>query len=128
VPAAPLRRPFDRSDHDPFEVTARGLRLSDLVDLDAVIQVTVGGTIVVYPEIPSSRLGLRKHWPPVRILETVVRSTAASYRMISGQVQTRSLMRVPRVVQLAISVEDIDDAIALLFGRLRGGNRARPIA
>jgi two-component system, OmpR family, sensor histidine kinase MprB len=114
VPAAPLRRPFEGT---PFELTPEeGFDSRDLVDLDAVIQVTVAGVVVVPgdPELPVRRFRELGDGPQ---LETVV-VDGGSYRMISGQVETRRLERVPRVVQLAIAVEDIDDAIALLFRRL----------
>jgi signal transduction histidine kinase len=116
VPAAPLRRPFDQSDRDPFEVPAEDVDPNDLVGLDAVIQVTVGRTILVpgEPALPPRSYRALSDGP---VLETV-QIEGNSYRMISGQVQGPRLMRVDRVVQLAISVEDIDAAIALLFGRL----------
>ncbi|HSJ26583.1 MAG TPA: HAMP domain-containing sensor histidine kinase [Acidimicrobiia bacterium] len=116
VPATPLRRPFDTT-RQPFEVAPEGdFDSRDLVDLDAVIQVTVAG-IVVVPGDPELPVRSHRELAEGPRLETVD-IDGRSYRMISGQVEHRRLERLPRVVQLAIAVEDIDDAIALLFRRL----------
>lgn len=116
VPNAPLRRPFDTEDRQPFEVSPDGFDTRDLVDLDAVIQVTVAGVLVVPGDPPLPTRSFRELGDSPR-LETVA-VAGEPYRMISGSVQGGGrLSRVPRVVQLAIPVGSIDQAIGLLFRR-----------
>lgn len=100
VPTAPVRRPFDQRD---------------LVDADAVVQVVVAGVRIVPgdPELPirnPRQLGEPR-------LETV-QVEGDTYRMISGLVPIERRPQVPRVVQLAISVDDIREATGLLLRRL----------
>jgi two-component system sensor histidine kinase MprB len=117
VPVVPPRGPFDRTDRDPFEVRpGEGFDARDLVGLDAVIQVTIGGDTVVpgEPRLPARTYGELAEGP---VLETI-EADGATYRMISGQVHGPRLVRAQRVVQLAIPVDDIDEAVALLVRRL----------
>ncbi|MDX1450373.1 MAG: HAMP domain-containing sensor histidine kinase, partial [Acidimicrobiia bacterium] len=101
VPTAPVRRPFDRRD---------------LVDLDAVVQVVVAGARIVPgdPELPLR--GARELGTEPR-LETVT-VDGDRYRMISGVVPIERRPNVPRVVQLAIPIDGISEATALLLRRL----------
>ncbi len=117
VPAVPLRGPFDRTDGDPFEVQPdEGFDPRRLVGLDAVIQVTVGSTLVVPgdPVLPLRRYATLADGP---IIETVVVDGSA-YRMISGQVQGSRLARAERIVQVAMPIDGIDEAVRHLVGRL----------
>lgn len=114
VPNTPLRRPFDT--RQPFEVDPEDFDPRELVDLDAVIQVTVAGVLVVPGDPPLPVRSFRELGETPR-LETV-QVDGESYRMISGGVQGGGrLSRVPRVVQLAIPVGAVDQAIGLLFRR-----------
>ena len=117
VPAVTPRGPFDRTDREPFEVRPReGFDARDLVGLDAVIQVTLGGITVVPgdPLLPVRPYGDLVGGP---VLETV-EIDGATYRMISGQVRGPRLALAQRVVQLAIPVDDVDEAVTLLVRRL----------
>lgn len=117
VPAVAPRGPFDRTDRDPFE-TRPGNRFdaSQLVGLDAVVQVTVEGetTVPGDPVLPTREYRTLEDGP---LLETISVG-GTSYRMISGQVQGPRLALVERVVQIAIDVEDIDSAISRLARQL----------
>lgn len=100
VPTAPVRRPFDRRD---------------LVEADAVVQVVVAGVRIV-PGDPELPLRNPRELTEPR-LETV-QVEGDTYRMISGLVPIERRPQVPRVVQLAISVDDIREATGLLLRRL----------
>lgn len=101
VPAAPVRRPFNERD---------------LVDLDAVVQVVVAGVRVV-PGDPELPIRNHRELADGPRLETV-RIDGERHRMISGLVPIERRPQVPRVVQLAISVDNIDRATGLLLRRL----------
>lgn len=100
VPTAPARRPFDGRD---------------LVELDAVVQVVVNGVRIVPgdPELP-----IRDHLQLTEPRLETVQVEGDTYRMISGVIPIERRPRVPRVVQLAISVDGIREATELLFRRL----------
>lgn len=100
VPTAPVRRPFDQRE---------------LVDLDAVVQVVVAGVRVVPgdPELP-----IRDHRQLNDPRLETVQIHGDTYRMISGLVPIERRPHVPRVVQLAISVDGIREATGLLLRRL----------
>jgi two-component system, OmpR family, sensor histidine kinase MprB len=117
VPAVPLRGPFERTDRDPFEVQPdEGFDTRHLVALDAVIQVTIGRALVVPgdPPLPLRRYAALDDGP---IIETVFVDGVA-YRMISGQVQGPRLAHAERVVQVAMPIDGVRDAVRQLFGRL----------
>lgn len=117
VPAVAPRGPFDRTDRDPFETRPGGrFDASQLVGLDAVVQVSVEGetTVPGDPVLPTRGYRTLEDGP---LLETIdVGGT--SYRMISGQVQGPRLALVERVVQIAIDVEDIESATSRLARQL----------
>ena len=100
VPTAPVRRPFDERD---------------LVDLDAVVQVVVAGVRIV-PGDPELPIRNPRQLDEPR-LETV-QIEGDTYRMISGLVPIDHRPQVPRVVQLAISVDGIREATGVLLRRL----------
>jgi two-component system, OmpR family, sensor histidine kinase MprB len=117
VPAVAPRGPFDRTDRDPFESRPGGrFDASQLVGLDAVVQVTVGEqtTVPGDPVLPTRPYDTLEDGPLLESIEV----EGTSYRMISGQVQGLRLAPVERGVQIAIDVEDIDSATSRLVRRL----------
>lgn len=115
VPAVAPRRPFDREG--PFlgrTGPGDGLDGRDLVGLDAVIQVTSGHSILVAgdPVLP-----LRSYDDVADPRLETVEVDGRSYRMISGRVVRRLASR-SEVVQVAMPIDDIDQALGRLLGRL----------
>ena len=117
VPAVAPRGPFDRTDRDPFEVRpGNRFDATQLIRLDAVVQVTVAGetTVPGDPVLPVRPYDALAEGPRLETVEVA----GTTYRMISGQVQGPRLAVVERVVQLAIDVEDIESATSRLVRTL----------
>lgn len=116
IPLAPPSRPFaDRERGEEADDDGR-IRRSP-VELDAIIQVTSDDEVVVAgsPPLPDPR---RDPTQGERLIETIV-IDAHRYRMLSGLVGSRGLpLGDSALVQVARPLEEINDALARLLGRV----------